>query len=166
MKTRLVYMCMLLALLSGLLTMGTKTRTASAQNKGISPANVLNGDGTLRADGNFSGSLDLTGWHVDMDPQRGPVLGPAQSNDSARSPASARPWSNLGNGLQALNGSVSAIAVSGTDINIGGNLMMQAVFLPRIPLSNGMAVPGRHQAATAREMASSMALYGREPSAA
>ena len=36
--------------------------------RSVSLAGLLNGDGTLRLDGQFNGSLDLKGWNVQLDP--------------------------------------------------------------------------------------------------
>ena len=64
---------LILALLSGLLaapaTPAAATTAADAAAPLISPATLLNPDGTLRLDGSFSGALDLDGWQVRMDPR-------------------------------------------------------------------------------------------------
>jgi hypothetical protein len=36
-------------------------------DRGVSPEYLLNPDGTLRLDDNFSGALDITGWTVALD---------------------------------------------------------------------------------------------------
>lgn len=71
---------------------------------------LLKQDGTLNLQKGINGSLDLTGWNVALDPHRGPVL-------TLNSPT-ASGWSGLSNGL---NGDVSAIAVSGNDVYVGGS---------------------------------------------
>ena len=75
-------------------------------------ADFLMPDGTLNAYaiGNQQLTLDLKGWQVALDPKRGPVFSPAP-------PPLADFWSALDMGL---NGSVSAIAVNGSDIYVGG----------------------------------------------
>src|SRR5687768_10501315 len=45
-----------------------------AQSELVSPEGFLNSDGTLKLDNSSSGSLDLKGWDVQIDPQRGPVF--------------------------------------------------------------------------------------------
>lgn len=81
-----------------------------ADDSKTSPLGLLNEDGTLNLDGSFSGNLDLEGWDVRMDPLRGPLFAPADQ------------WGNVGNGLDGfLNGDVFAVAVSGTDVYVGGN---------------------------------------------
>ncbi|MFN3374818.1 MAG: hypothetical protein ACK44M_14785 [Chloroflexus sp.] len=51
-------------------------------------AHLLNHDGTLRIDNTFSGTLDVSGWQIALDPQRGAFF---------QSPASgAARWTNLG----------------------------------------------------------------------
>ena len=76
----------------------------------------LNPDGTLKLDGSYSGLIDLKPWHVRLDPSHGPVLSAAQSLPPAG-------WSALGSGNSG-NGSLSAevwaIAVSGSNVYVGG----------------------------------------------
>ncbi|MBI5030659.1 MAG: hypothetical protein HZB51_09035 [Chloroflexi bacterium] len=116
MKTRMTRMVTLAVVLLGFVLLGAQTSIAQAQN--VSPEKFLNDDGTLNLDGTFNGSLDLSGWNVQLDPTRGPVFNPGSSQPAA--PSAAGAWSNLGSGLAALNGSVEAIVVCGTDIYIGG----------------------------------------------
>ena len=79
-----------------------------------SPANALIApDGTLRLDGTFTGTVNLSGWHVTLDPERGPVFHPQSLTYT---------WENLGTGGPgAVNNPVRAIAISGTDVYVGGN---------------------------------------------
>jgi hypothetical protein len=90
----------------------------AAGSEGVSPTGHLNPDGSLHLDGNFSGSFDLDGWDVQMDPVHGPVFQPA----NAPSALALGEWASLGGGVPASpNNSVNAIAVSGTDVYVGGN---------------------------------------------
>jgi hypothetical protein len=74
---------------------------------------LLNPDGTLRPDGTFNGAVDISGWNVTLDPDNGPVFSPQ---------ALTYTWENLGTGVEGLlNGSVYAIAISGTDVFVGGS---------------------------------------------
>ncbi len=73
---------------------------------------LLNPDGTLRLDGSFSGALDVSGWQVTLDPEQGPIFQPQ---------AGTPRWTNLGSAPNgALNGPVFALAVSGSDVYVGG----------------------------------------------
>jgi hypothetical protein len=73
---------------------------------------LLNPDGTLRPDGTFNGAVDISGWNVTLDPDNGPVFSPQ---------ALTYTWENLGTGVEGLlNGSVYAIAISGTEVYVGG----------------------------------------------
>jgi hypothetical protein len=74
---------------------------------------LLAPDGTLRPDGTFNGAVDISGWNVTLDPDNGPVFSPQ---------ALTYTWENLGTGVEGLlNGSVYAIAISGTDVFVGGS---------------------------------------------
>src|SRR4051812_14653366 len=48
--------------------------SGAIRNELLSPGGFLNSDGTLRLNDNTSGSLDLSGWDVQIDPERGPVF--------------------------------------------------------------------------------------------
>lgn len=78
--------------------------------KAIAPAaaDFLNPDGTLRMEALEDGTLDLRGWDVNFDSRRGPVFRPLALNGT---------WSTHGGGL---NGDVTAIAVSGSNVYVGG----------------------------------------------
>jgi len=71
----------------------------------------LNDDGSLKLDGNFSGSLDLSGWNVELDPVKGPVFAPL---------AAIGDWSTVGTSASPINGPVYSILVSGSDIYVAG----------------------------------------------
>lgn len=88
-------------------------RRASARSTAAAPPEtLLNPDGTLRLDGTFSGALDVSGWQVTLDPERGPLFAPQSS---------APRWNNPGSAPNgALNGRVFALAVSGNDVYVGG----------------------------------------------
>ena len=88
---------------------------SQAQPAAIPAASLLNPDGTLRLDGAASGAINLSGWNVSLDPQRGPVFAPAL--------APAGEWGKVGtSGMNngSLVGPVYAIAISGTDVYVGG----------------------------------------------
>ena len=70
-----------------------------------------NGTLNIAAIGSKQLTLNLAGWHVALDPERGPVF-------STDPQMLADAWSALGMGL---NAKVSALAVSGTDIYVGGS---------------------------------------------
>ena len=80
----------------------------------ISPEELLNPDGTLNLDGSFSGTLNLDGYNVSMDPKRGPVF--SQANIPAEGD-----WDSLGGGGSPLNHTVYAVEAIGTDIYVGGS---------------------------------------------
>ncbi|MCS7252157.1 MAG: Rax2 family protein [Thermoflexus sp.] len=119
----------------------------------LSPEALLNPDGTLRLAPDVSGLLDLEGWSVQLDPERGPVLRPQGASTSSSS--SSGGWHNLGGGLYgALNSTVYAIAVSGTNVYVGGTFTdaggnLNADFIARWdastntwhPLGNGLNGP-------------------------
>ena len=70
---------------------------------------LLAPDGTLRLDGAVTGVVDLSGWHVTLDPEIGPVFHPQSFT-----------WEHLGTRPGALNNAVYAVAVSGSDVYVGG----------------------------------------------
>ena len=73
---------------------------------------LLAPDGTLRLDGTFTGAVDLSGWHVTLDPERGPVFHPQSLTYT---------WENLGTTAGAINNVVRTIAISGNDVYVGGS---------------------------------------------
>lgn len=89
------------------------TPTVTSDEVGLSPADLLNPDGTLRLGEGVSGALNLSGWSVMLDPLRGPVLAPQSTGGG---------WLNLGEETGSpLDGVVYAIAVSGGDVYVGGD---------------------------------------------
>jgi hypothetical protein len=112
MKAKMLRFILLAALLFSALTPATlATAQTESASEAVSPAGMLNPDGTLDLDEGFSGALDLSGYNVQMDPKLGPIFGPAPTGQ----------WSGMGNGGNTFNSFVYAIAVSGTDIYVGGN---------------------------------------------
>lgn len=81
----------------------------------VSPEGLLNPDGTLDLSAGFQGTLDLQGWDVTLDGERGPVLSPASPPDTPSGPD----WHPLAN--QGLDGDVYALAVDGSDLYVGGD---------------------------------------------
>jgi hypothetical protein len=115
---------LLLALLIEMFHPGQQVNAAAPKVEETEARNIdesmLNPDGTLRLDGSFAGSLDLDGWDVQMDPQRGPVFSPSQPAPAA---VASGNWESLGSGgflSGSLSSAVLAIAVSGSDVYVGG----------------------------------------------
>lgn len=75
------------------------------------PASLLHPDGSLNLSDGFSGSLDLRGWQVKLDVQRGPILAP-----TAASPG----WNLLGTWTGTTGDQVYALTVYGSDVYVGG----------------------------------------------
>jgi hypothetical protein len=85
----------------------------AAAAKEVPVETMLAPDGTLRLDGTFRGTVDISGWNVTLDPENGPVFTPQGLTYT---------WGNLGTGLDGLvTGRVNTIAVSGTTVYIGGD---------------------------------------------
>ena len=89
--------------------------TLSAPAGAVSPEGLLNPDGTLDMSTGFQGALNLRGWKVILDGERGPVLKPASRPVASQVTA----WNALPN--QGLGGYVSALAVVGSDLYVGGD---------------------------------------------
>ena len=86
---------------------------------GSLPARPLKADGTLDLAAGFNGALDLRGWDVTLDAQRGPLFRPAEN--PAYAPAySTSTWSALGTGVSGPSAQVNAIAISGSNVYVGG----------------------------------------------
>jgi hypothetical protein len=102
----------LLALISTLLAVTPAASVAAQGGKGdISPDTLLNPNGTLKLDGKTSGSLDLTDYSVQIDPQLGPVFTPLAPQNE---------WAAVGAQGGPFKFEINAVAVSGTDIYVGG----------------------------------------------
>ena len=124
MNTRMPYLSMVVLCLLSLFTAVSLTRTIPAEaasTQGISPAGMLNADGTLRLDGRFHGALNLSGYQVQIDPQRGPVFRPA--NNLPTDTQVAGLWDNLSGGGSAIHESIAAVAVSGANVYVGGSFV-------------------------------------------
>ena len=91
--------------------------TQSAPARAVSPEGLLNPDGTLNMSTGFQGMLDLRGWKVILDGERGPVLKPASRPAASQVTAwNALPNQGLGGGSSP---SVRALAVVGSDLYVG-----------------------------------------------
>lgn len=97
---------------------------------------LQNPDGTLDLNTGYSGALDPTGWQAALDATRGPVITgrTVQARDTSRAPGASGHsdtpttrssssqtlgWSALPNG--GLNNYVTALAVRGSDLYVGGD---------------------------------------------
>ncbi|MFZ5821523.1 MAG: S-layer homology domain-containing protein [Chloroflexota bacterium] len=122
MNTKLLSFLLLLVLAFGMFPTVTqaqaKAETVAVSDRDISPAGMLNADGTLALDGSFNGALDLSGYNVQIDPQRGPVFSPAESIEASAAPGE---WAALGSGGGAVNRYIMTILINGTDVYVGGN---------------------------------------------
>ncbi len=81
----------------------------------------LNVDGTLKLDDVVSGSLNLSGWDIRLDPQRGPVFNAREERQDVSTQADIAEghWGSLSD-TSAISGGVQAIAISGTDVYVAG----------------------------------------------
>jgi hypothetical protein len=118
MKTRLFSLVLLLVLtfsaLSPVMTAQAKAGDSVSVAQGVSPAGMLNPDGTLDLKAGVNGALDLQGYGVQLDPLKGPVFTPAAS-------VPAGTWAAIGDGGGAFDGGVRAILIDGTDVYVGGS---------------------------------------------
>jgi hypothetical protein len=81
------------------------------------PTGLLSPNGAINLATGYRGALNLRGWRVRLDAQRGPLFRLATSGPS--SPAfSGSAWSAMGSGMI---GDVYAIAVSGSSVYVGGD---------------------------------------------
>jgi N-acetylneuraminic acid mutarotase len=95
--------------------------TQAGPDGGVSPEGLLHPDGTMDLSTGFQGTLDLRGWEVTLDSQRGPILKRASQLATASDPT----WSALPN--QGLNDDVYALAVVGSDLYVGGDFTQTGV---------------------------------------
>ncbi len=142
MKNKALHLFVLLTLLVGLLAVTPAAPAQAAKiNRGISPEALLNPDGSLNTHRGVSGAMDLSGWDVQLDIQRGPVLAPIADLDQ---------WAALSAGGGAFKDSINAVAVNGSDIYVGGNFQNaggnpEADYIAKwngsawVPLGNGGA---------------------------
>ncbi len=112
----------ILALFGALALVNSSWAISPADAADLLPVNgFLNDDGTLNLASAPHGTFDLRGWNVTLDAVRGPVLAPAGSG--AHTPSAVGDWSALGSngvGGGSLNYHVYALAVSGSDLYVGG----------------------------------------------
>ncbi|WKZ55768.1 MAG: hypothetical protein QY324_06965 [Anaerolineales bacterium] len=116
-KTRFLNLTLALCLIASAFALSPASPAEAAdESQGVSPQGFLNPDGTLNLSKDLRGSLDLSGWDVSLDPARGPLFAPLGA------PA-VGDWENLGGGALPVspNNFVSAVAVSGSDVYIGGS---------------------------------------------
>ncbi|MBO9327013.1 MAG: hypothetical protein J7463_17125, partial [Roseiflexus sp.] len=71
----------------------------------------LTPDSRLGVDGHAHSRLDLIGRNMTLNPSEEPVVIPQSQSGG---------WQNLGTGLPGLNGPIYAIAISGTNVYVGG----------------------------------------------
>ncbi|MBL8061663.1 MAG: S-layer homology domain-containing protein [Anaerolineales bacterium] len=113
---RFLNLMLLTALVAGMLAV-KPSQPVSAQVQVISPETIINADGTLNAENNLTGPVNLDGWDVVMDPQHGPLFN-RQNQPSAQIPFGN--WQALGSGSGAVQSRVRTILVNGTDLYVGG----------------------------------------------
>jgi len=151
MRTRLLPIFVFAALIAAMFGAGQPARAVSASNafpadteraqtQALDPASLLNPDGTLDLTSNPHGVFDLRGWDVALDTLRGPILTPRASAAAA---PEASVWTPLAN--DGLSYWVYALAVSGSDLYVGGEFTMTSdsgVTLNRIAkYSSGVWLP-------------------------
>jgi len=115
----------MLILLGRMITpVGAQSELSSAGETHLSTS-FINRDWTLNLNGTDPGSIDLQGWEVQIDQQCGPVFSP--KGDKASFPLlqpAPGDWAALGSNPAgndgALNNGVGAVAISGTDVYVGG----------------------------------------------
>jgi hypothetical protein len=64
-----VAICLVLGTLAGIPLQSVQASSLDTQDAGISPESYLKEDGSLNLNGTFTGSLDLSGWDVQLDLQ-------------------------------------------------------------------------------------------------
>ncbi len=106
---RLLFIAALLAVALGTAPPPARSVQA-APGSTVSPEGLLNPDGTLDLSTGFQGTLDLRGWQVTLDGERGPVLEPASLSEASQVGA----WNALRN--RGLSGQGTGLAVVGSDL--------------------------------------------------
>ena len=92
--------------------------------RAIPAETLLKSDGTIDNNTGVSGAVDMQGWNVTLDSERGPVL--TRDNSKLAKPL-ASTWSALANnGLNTVSTSVRAFAVIGSDLYVGGQFSQTA----------------------------------------
>jgi hypothetical protein len=98
---------------------GGATESSAAHHVPPTPlAQLLNPDYTLNLGSGFSGSLDARGWAMHMDSNGSPRFVPAAQSGPTSVPDDAAWDSRFG--LPGVDGAVSTIAISGTNVFVGG----------------------------------------------
>jgi len=82
-----------------------------------STIDYLNPDGTLNLKDGISGSLNLQGWDIQLDPEHGPIF---RNNNVYAATISPGQWDSLGSS-GAINGGVTAITINGNDVYVAGH---------------------------------------------
>jgi hypothetical protein len=80
---------------------------------------LLNINGTLNRNTGWSGTLDPRGWQVTLNAEHGPLFEPSGSLPINPAKPASGTWLALGTGTNG--GGVSAIAISGNDVYVGGS---------------------------------------------
>jgi len=124
MKQRFLNIIVLIALVFSLLAVSPAhfaQAQALASDAGIKPDAYVNPDGTLNLQSGLNGSLDLSGWDVTIDSQRGPVFNkPAAGQQAPLGAPSLGTYEVLGSGGADINGAVNAAVMIGSNLYIGG----------------------------------------------
>jgi hypothetical protein len=112
---------LILVLIIGSFGVAPVEASSVAIEPNFSKADFLNPDGTLKLTRNISGSIDLQGWDVQIDPELGPVFNPKVKEKKNSTPleVSMGQWDGLGSS-GAINGGVRGMAVSGNDVYVIG----------------------------------------------
>jgi len=115
---RLLFIAALLALALGTTPARPVQADPAPLAGAVSPVGLLNPDGTLDTTTGFQGTLDLRGWEVNLDGERGPLL--KHANSPAYPPLAWHALPNQGFYRGPVWGHISALAVSGDDLYVGG----------------------------------------------
>ena len=117
MKNKTTFLSCILTLLSALLALpGRAEADGYFMSPGSNPSisELLNPDGTLNLYTGYTGSLNLTGFSVVLDPEKGISASTATEQEEVVMGT----WSALGAGT---SGTCYAVAVQGTDVYVGGS---------------------------------------------